>query len=80
MHSISTWPARAIAWMLILCARAYQFAIRPLLVGSCKYLPTCSEYFIEAVHRHGPFRGGWLGFRRVFRCHPWGRGGFDPVP
>jgi len=72
--------SRAAGIPLILLARAYQLLIRPLLPASCKYLPTCSEYFIEAVQRHGPVRGGWLGFRRVLRCHPWCRGGIDPVP
>ncbi len=80
MGGMLKWPVRLIAWMLILCVRAYQFMVRPLLAGTCKYLPTCSEYFVEAVGRHGPFRGGWLGLRRVLRCHPWGRGGFDHVP
>ncbi|MEK6642303.1 MAG: membrane protein insertion efficiency factor YidD [Planctomycetota bacterium] len=61
--------------------RAYQFVMRPLLAGSCRFVPTCSEYVIEAVERHGPIRGGWLGVRRMLRCHPWGgASGYDPVP
>jgi putative membrane protein insertion efficiency factor len=65
---------------LIVLARGYQVGLRPLLIGSCKYCPTCSEYFIEAVQKHGPWRGGLLGVRRVLRCHPFGPGGIDPVP
>ena len=71
---------RPLSHLLILLVRGYQATIRPLLFGSCRYHPTCSEYAIEAIHRHGPYRGGWLGLRRILRCHPWGAGGFDPVP
>ena len=74
-------PLREIATLpLILAVRLYQLAIRPMLGGSCRYVPGCSEYFIEAVTRHGPVRGGWMGLRRICRCHPWARGGIDPVP
>lgn len=59
---------------------AYQFSIRPLLIGHCKFCPTCSEYMVEALQRHGLWRGGWLGLRRLLRCHPFTRGGIDPVP
>lgn len=65
---------------LITLARGYQVVLRPLLIGSCKYCPTCSEYFIEAVQKHGAWRGGLLGLRRLARCHPFGPGGIDPVP
>jgi putative membrane protein insertion efficiency factor len=71
---------RRLSQVIILFVRAYQAVIRPLLFGSCRYQPTCSEYAIEAVERHGPWRGAWLGVRRILRCHPWGRGGIDPVP
>lgn len=71
---------RIVTLVLIFMVRAYQFTVRPLLAGACRYHPHCSEYFIEAVTRHGPLRGGYLGVRRIFRCHPWARGGFDPVP
>jgi putative membrane protein insertion efficiency factor len=58
----------------------YQKAISPLLPASCRYVPTCSQYAVEAVMKHGIFRGGWLALRRILRCHPWGGSGYDPVP
>ena len=60
--------------------RGYQLLIRPLLTGSCRYLPTCSEYAVEAIVTYGALRGGWMGLKRVLRCHPWGGAGLDPVP
>ena len=71
---------RIAAFVLLLLIRAYQFAVRPLLVGECRFMPSCSEYAAEAVSRHGPWRGAWLSAKRLSRCHPWSRGGFDPVP
>ncbi len=64
----------------VLLIRAYQACIRPHLIGQCKYCPTCSEYGIQAISQHGLWRGGWLTFRRLLRCHPFARGGIDPVP
>lgn len=72
--------ARIVAFVFIVLIRAYQFALRPLLVGGCRFVPSCSEYSAEAISRYGPWRGGWMGLRRVLRCHPWGAGGIDPVP
>lgn len=60
--------------------RGYQLLVSPVLPASCRYYPSCSAYAIEALRLHGARRGGWLGFRRVMRCHPWASGGFDPVP
>ena len=60
--------------------RGYQVIIRPLLTGSCRYLPTCSEYAAESIVTYGALRGGWLGLKRVLRCHPFGGSGLDPVP
>lgn len=60
--------------------RGYQLFISPLLAGSCRFEPTCSGYALQALDRHGPLRGGGLAVRRIFRCHPWGGSGYDPVP
>ncbi len=60
--------------------RAYQIAVSPLLPAACRFAPTCSRYALEAVARFGVLRGGWLAARRILRCHPFGRWGYDPVP
>lgn len=60
--------------------RAYQLVLSPLLLPSCRYLPSCSEYAAEAIATHGSARGSWLALRRLARCHPWGGSGYDPVP
>ncbi len=60
--------------------RAYQLLVSPLLRPSCRFLPSCSDYAIEAFERHGAVRGGGLALRRLARCHPWGGSGYDPVP
>ncbi|MGB7756079.1 MAG: membrane protein insertion efficiency factor YidD [Salinisphaera sp.] len=61
----------------ILC---YRYAISPLIGPRCRFAPTCSEYALTALSRHGPIRGSWLAIRRITRCHPLNEGGFDPVP
>lgn len=66
--------------LVVLPIRAYQRWISPLKPASCRYLPTCSSYAVEALERHGAVRGSWLAARRLCRCHPWGGHGYDPVP
>lgn len=66
------------AALLILMVRCYQWTISPLLGRCCRFEPTCSVYFIEAVKKHGTIRGSLLGIRRITRCHPWQPGGYDP--
>ncbi|MCH3967436.1 MAG: membrane protein insertion efficiency factor YidD [Atopobiaceae bacterium] len=64
----------------VFMVRGYQRFISPLLPDSCIYYPTCSQYAIEAVSKYGAMRGGWLAFRRILRCNPFHKGGYDPVP
>ncbi|MCL1921565.1 MAG: membrane protein insertion efficiency factor YidD [Kiritimatiellaeota bacterium] len=71
---------RPCARVLIGMIRGYQATLRPWLGGHCRFEPSCSRYGIEAIEKHGAFRGGWLALRRVLRCHPWGGCGYDPVP
>jgi hypothetical protein len=59
--------------------RAYKWAISPLFPPACRYVPTCSEYAMEAVERYGALRGGWMAFARILRCHPLSGSGYDPV-
>lgn len=58
----------------------YQNAISPYTPASCRYMPTCSQYAVEAISKYGPFKGGWLALKRILSCHPWGGHGYDPVP
>ena len=73
MKSLLVQPLR---WLI----RGYQIAISPMLGNRCRFFPSCSEYAIEALEKHGMPKGGWLGVRRIGRCHPWHAGGYDPVP
>ena len=69
-----------IARALTLLIRGYQVTLSPFLPSACRYVPTCSQYTLDAVERYGAARGAWLGTRRILRCHPFHAGGFDPVP
>ncbi|HAU37406.1 MAG TPA: membrane protein insertion efficiency factor YidD [Phycisphaerales bacterium] len=76
LRAIRLLPRRT----LIVLARAYQETLSPILGRQCRFVPTCSRYFIEAVEKYGAVRGGALGVWRILRCHPFSRGGYDPVP
>ncbi|MEC8683888.1 MULTISPECIES: membrane protein insertion efficiency factor YidD [Leeuwenhoekiella] len=65
---------------LIFPIRLYQRFLSPLLPPSCRYEPTCSHYSVEAIQRHGIFKGSWLAIKRIASCNPWGGSGYDPVP
>ena len=64
---------------LVMLVRLYQVSLGPFMGGHCRFLPTCSQYAIDALTTHGAFRGSWLTVRRISRCHPFGGGGYDPV-
>lgn len=66
--------------MLVVLVRFYQVVLSPLIPARCRYSPTCSSYAIEALEKHGAFRGTWLALKRLGRCQPWGGHGYDPVP
>lgn len=66
--------------LLLWLIRGYRYAISPMLGSNCRFVPSCSEYALEAIERHGAVRGSWLATRRIARCHPWCDGGHDPVP
>ena len=69
-----------ISRLLIGLVRFYQYALSPLLPGSCRYTPSCSHYGVEALQKHGALRGGMLTLKRFLSCNPWGGHGYDPVP
>ncbi|WP_456379892.1 membrane protein insertion efficiency factor YidD [Thiolapillus sp.] len=66
--------------LLIALVHGYQLLISPFLGQNCRYMPSCSAYTIEAMEKHGPLKGIWMGMKRVGRCHPFHEGGYDPVP
>ncbi|MEZ5015379.1 MAG: membrane protein insertion efficiency factor YidD [Chitinophagales bacterium] len=69
-----------LGWIFLIPVHLYRLLLSPLLPNSCRYTPTCSQYMVEAVKKYGPVKGGWLGLKRLSRCHPWGGHGHDPVP
>ncbi|MBC9796527.1 membrane protein insertion efficiency factor YidD [Sinomicrobium weinanense] len=71
---------KILAYPFIFLVRVYQYLISPLTPATCRYTPTCSQYTIEALKKHGLIKGGKLAVKRIFSCHPWGGSGYDPVP
>lgn len=80
MRNLLNIFTKALGWLLMLPIRFYRRFISPLTPPSCRFTPTCSEYAIEAIQKHGPFKGTWLAVKRILRCHPGGGSGYDPVP
>jgi len=74
--SVGRWPRGAVLALI----RVYQLTLSHLVFTQCRFEPSCSRYSYEAVERYGVVRGGWLGLRRILRCHPLHPGGYDPVP
>ncbi|MCI5128390.1 MAG: membrane protein insertion efficiency factor YidD [Candidatus Electrothrix sp. AUS3] len=68
-----------VAILLLMLVKGYRYGISPLFPPCCRYVPTCSEYAVEAIARYGALRGGWLALWRILRCHPFAAGGYDPV-
>jgi putative membrane protein insertion efficiency factor len=66
--------------VFIFMIRLYQKILSPVLGASCRYTPTCSQYAVEALQKHGIFKGSWLAIKRIVSCNPWGGHGYDPVP
>ena len=80
MKNLLSIFTKSLGWLLMLPIRFYRAFISPLTPPSCRFTPTCSEYAIEAITKHGPFKGTWLAIKRVLRCRPGGGSGYDPVP
>ena len=80
MKTLFRYISKSIAAVMISFIKLYQWTLSPLIGRSCRYTPTCSNYGIEAIRKHGPFKGGWLTLKRVLSCNPWGGSGYDPVP
>ena len=75
---VSAWWWKLPGRLMIFCVRCYQRTISPLFGPTCRFTPTCSSYFIQAVEKYGAIRGSWKGMRRILRCHPFGGSGHDP--
>ena len=71
---------RILRYPFIVVIKLYQWVISPLLGPKCRFTPTCSQYAIIALKKHGVFKGSWLAVKRIARCNPWGGHGYDPVP
>ncbi len=71
---------KLLIYPLLLLIFIYKNMISPMIPRSCRYTPSCSQYAVEALKKHGPFKGFWLALKRISSCHPWGGHGYDPVP
>lgn len=80
MKKIFQFVRSGFSKFLIGLIKLYQVTLSPYIGRSCRYTPTCSNYGIEAIQKHGPLKGSWLTLKRVLSCNPWGGSGYDPVP
>ncbi|QIA06317.1 membrane protein insertion efficiency factor YidD [Draconibacterium halophilum] len=80
MKAVGKVILKFLGWILLIPIYIYKYAISPLTPASCRHVPTCSEYAVQAIKIHGPFKGFMLTVRRLSKCHPWGTDGYDPVP
>ena len=71
---------KVLSWILLFPVYIYKWILSPVLPQSCRHIPTCSTYTVQAIKIHGPFKGLWYSIKRISRCHPWGTHGYDPVP
>lgn len=69
-----------LGWFFLIPVYVYKYGISPFTPASCRHVPTCSEYAVQAIKLHGPFKGFVLTLKRISKCHPWGTHGYDPVP
>ncbi len=72
LNQPAVWLIKAVVW-------AYRVTLGPFMGGHCRFVPSCSQYMLDAVAKHGPWRGGWMGLKRIARCHPLGGHGYDPA-
>ncbi len=80
MKSIAKWLRQGAIWILCLPINFYRKCISPYTPPACRFTPTCSEYALQAIRKHGPIKGLGLAVWRILRCNPWGGSGYDPVP
>jgi putative membrane protein insertion efficiency factor len=80
MKCLVKWILKVLGWILLIPVYIYKFAISPYTSASCRHVPSCSEFAVQAIKIHGPFKGFWMATKRISRCHPWGTHGYDPVP
>jgi len=76
----SSFLPSVFCFLLVGIIKLYQYTLSPFLGRQCRFVPTCSQYGIEAIKKHGALKGSWLAFKRILRCNPWGGSGYDPVP
>ena len=72
--------SKLVNYLLIGLVQFYRYALSPLKLSTCRFYPTCSMYMLQALQRYGPLKGSYLGIKRILKCHPFHKGGYDPLP